>query len=1134
MLADEKIREQALEPDRSFIVQAPAGSGKTGLVIQRYLKLLGRANFPEEILAMTFTRKAAAEMKERILAALAQAQTEQRADQPQAMAVRELAQKVLAQNRARGWQLMTNPARLRIVTIDSFCSSLTRRMPLLSGMGPGLDVQENSISLYRETAKNVMALTENATSPYGELVRNILRHVDNSKSEFINRIVQLLTKRDQWMISFFDPRENLKAHLLTEDDRKKLEQAVANLIQSRLDKLQNLFAPKLQQKILKLANYAAENLERDDPSHQGAGMGQLQNFPSPTVAHLKIWKGLAHLFLTGENTYRKRVDKWSGFPAAKDAVAAAMKDDFRSVVDSLQKQPTLLSILAEVKELPRSDFSAAEWDLLKSAIRLLPEINTSLKNIFSAKETTDFTEISLAAINGLVQTNDDGQENPTDLLFYLDCKIHHILVDEYQDTSYKQEELLRKLTSEWSDGDGKTLFIVGDPKQSIYRFRDAEVGLFTKTQSQRLGSLRLKTLSLKSNFRSQKNLVDWVNACFQKIFPHRDDPDLGAISYAESSAVLPEDIHPGVVYHPIRHEDSHAVAEEEARQITVLVDDLQTRHPDKSVAILVRGRTHLASIVKHLHKSNIAFRAKNIDSLTDRSAILDLFSLLKALRFHGDRTAWLSILRAPWCGLSLADIHALVERDSETPVWSLLKNPARIELLSEDGNRRAQNFICNVRPFVNGFADKNFRDILEACWISLGGPACLLGTSPDDIEVFFNKVEELIESGQEEQFENFDQILKNLYASPLVSDENAVQIMTMHNAKGLEFDFVILPGLGKHTKADERRLIYWMRHGDDLLLAPIEKKGGSSASSLYKFLSGLDKEKDGYETLRLLYVAATRAKTQLHLFGHLRFSEKEKTWKPDPQSLLNKLWPHVKKEWLEKLHEVSEPSPVESDATTTTHSIRRLPVDFSLPVATDSIVEGQVIDVEDEKYIAPEYHWAGNSARCLGNVLHRCLQNLAAEKSKNVPDKKIIENLRPKLLSALLGEGLPLDSAKEAAESGVLALTNTLEDERGLWILAPHDDAHSEYPLTFLQDNRYVRNVIDRTFVDEGVRWIIDYKTGTHKGEGKNLEIFLENEVERYRHQLDRYETVLRKYGEERPIKKALYFPLLKEWREIN
>ena len=147
MLADEKIRLEALNPNRSFIVQAPAGSGKTELLIQRYLKLLGRAGYPEEILAMTFTRKAAAEMKERVFSALTEAQNQQCPKQAHAKFTWELAQKVLERDQLQEWHLIDNPARLRIVTIDSFCSSLTRRMPLLSRMGAGLNIQENAKSI---------------------------------------------------------------------------------------------------------------------------------------------------------------------------------------------------------------------------------------------------------------------------------------------------------------------------------------------------------------------------------------------------------------------------------------------------------------------------------------------------------------------------------------------------------------------------------------------------------------------------------------------------------------------------------------------------------------------------------------------------------------------------------------------------------------------------------------------------------------------------------------------------------------------------------------------------------------------------------------------------------------------------
>lgn len=141
-LVDSDQRQRALDPNASFIVQAPAGSGKTELLVRRYLVLLARVACPESIIAITFTRKAANEMRLRIMHALEQAQN----IEPIASKDNEryyLAQKVLAQDQALNWNLLSNPNRLRILTIDSFCQSLTRQMPLLAGLGEKLTPVDN-------------------------------------------------------------------------------------------------------------------------------------------------------------------------------------------------------------------------------------------------------------------------------------------------------------------------------------------------------------------------------------------------------------------------------------------------------------------------------------------------------------------------------------------------------------------------------------------------------------------------------------------------------------------------------------------------------------------------------------------------------------------------------------------------------------------------------------------------------------------------------------------------------------------------------------------------------------------------------------------------------------------------------
>jgi len=208
--SDLQIRKQALDPEHSFIVQAPAGSGKTELLIQRYLKLLGGVGQPEEILAMTFTRKASGEMKTRIFAALTLAQSDSPPEEEHQHQTWSLARAALERDRKFGWRLLDNPARLRVVTIDSFCTFLTKRTPLLSKMGGPTEIQENIQDLYLQTAKQILSKIEKKDDLYAELTRTLLAHLDNDKNAFLMRIVQLLKLRDQWMISFFDKFENIR------------------------------------------------------------------------------------------------------------------------------------------------------------------------------------------------------------------------------------------------------------------------------------------------------------------------------------------------------------------------------------------------------------------------------------------------------------------------------------------------------------------------------------------------------------------------------------------------------------------------------------------------------------------------------------------------------------------------------------------------------------------------------------------------------------------------------------------------------------------------------------------------------------------------------------------------------------
>ena len=158
----------------------------------------------------------------------------------------------------------------------------------------------------------------------------------------------------------------------------------------------------------------------------------------------------------------------------------------------------------------------------------------------------------------------------------------------------------------------------------------------------------------------------------------------------------------------------------------------------KSIAVLVRARNHLRGIVREFHKQGIRFQAKEIDPLVTRPVIQDLLALMRALLSPADRVAWLSILRAPWCGLTLEDLHKLCAADGRWIIREVLNSPQHIATLSADAQSRLERFVPALENALKALPSANFRNVLEGCWIHLGGPACADAQTLQDVEVFFD------------------------------------------------------------------------------------------------------------------------------------------------------------------------------------------------------------------------------------------------------------------------------------------------------------------------------------------------------------------------------------------------------------
>ena len=1061
---DAEARRAALDPERSFIVQAPAGSGKTELLIQRFLVLLARVDEPEEIVSITFTRKAASEMRERVMNALTAALEGEPVTSQHGRLTRELAEAALENDRRRGWSLAEHPSRLRIETIDALAAGLTRAMPWLSRFGAMPQPVEDAYPLYRAAAHRTLRILGEGSAD-SQMIRHLLEHLDNNVSLTESLIAEMLSRREQWLRLVFQAQD---IHSLRPHFEQQLERAIEHEL-GRLHKL----APRILHEHLP---------------------GLLKK-PFPQT--LTQCREAAELLMVKAGTWRKRVP-----PEAKHAERV-----FHLIQDRLQREEhePFREALRRGRDLPNPVYLDSQWDVLATLFRILKIAAANLRAVFQTRGQVDFTEIVFGALDAL-----GSEEAPADLALNVGSRISHLLVDEFQDTSEMQQMLLKRLIAAWSSEEPHTLFLVGDPMQSIYRFRQAEVGLFLDIRSQGLGQLALDALRLTANFRSSEDVVTWVNSRFEKILPDEEDASTGAVPFASSTPFRTEQSLPVTLQ---VYSEANDLAE--AR----LVADLVESGRDKGrIAVLVRARPHLRSITAEFDRRGWKYRAVQVATLAESLIVRDLLALTRALVHLADRPAWLSILRAPWCGLSLGDLYAIAGADQVSAIWTLLHSPALA--LSEDGAMRLAKCKAALEPVLAQRRRVNLRSWVEAAWIRLGGPACAATElEREDASEFLDLLDEFAEGGDLPEFDRMEHRLRDLFTKPDPEAGEELQVMTIHQAKGLEFETVILPGLGKPPKRDETRLLMWSTHNQKILLAPMAPVKGEP-DPVYKFLERHERTKDKHESSRLLYVAATRAKERLHLIGHARQTKDGP--RPASGSLLEKLWSFVTPS---SMLDPGTLAPPRAHAL----EVRRLPISWTAPAVRDSVQWSPARRVAESPEVT--FEWAGNTLRHVGVVVHRYIQRIAKEGLANW-NESTVRDQRHAIKAALSSLGVPPSDLAMASARVEQAITGTLEDGKGRWTLQAHTQARSELAMTAVFDSWPIHVAIDRTFIEDGVRWIIDYKTSSHEGTG--VEAFLGNEVERYRAQLETYARVLKLEDPKIPIRLGLYFPLLKAWREVD
>jgi ATP-dependent exoDNAse (exonuclease V) beta subunit len=1201
---DQDQREFALNPARSIIVQAPAGSGKTDLLTRRFLRLLAEVEDPAQVVAITFTKAAAAEMRHRILSELEKAAALPSASDADEFSMEVLAVKAREHASRMGWNLVEVPSQLRISTIDSFCREIAIKRPLLTTLGGSLDVSEEPHELYRRAAHNTLmelGRSSRGSSAVHESIEALLQWRDNNWQELETHLVAMLARRDSWMQEFWLRDFNDQDEARWDRLRERLERPFLRAAAERMAETSRLLfsVEGAAEEVLDLARFACHQSEGTLYSEL-AELAELPLGPFQIEHELEqtrlAYCRLADLLLTNDGAFRKTVDKRHGFPSDHKRE----KQRHKELLQNLSEVPGLESALAAVRALPSARYSDEDWRIVRAVFALLRRASAELQVEFAQSGTVDFVEI--AQIAQRILEGDDGQ--PSDAAIDIADGIRHLLVDEFQDTSRRQHRLVASLVAAWPDTSNRSLFVVGDPMQSIYFFRDADAELFPRVQQAGLeltdrDPLPLDIVQLASNFRTRPELVHELNDAFEAIFGVNDgsnvrftasQPARNAAASAEPGLDLHLQFIPQIPPAGTNDPDSaqmklqaaeerEASLETQTAEIVALIKDrlgameqARLRGEKYRIAVLGRARTALAPIAQALREAAIPFRAIDLESLADRPEVLDALALARALQNPEDRVAWLGVLRAPWCALSLDELHALASADDAAiqarPIPQVLhERKTLIGKEARDAVERVLRAYEDSSAIRAAMPQMSSGTWLRQTWLRLGGDSCVDATARANLDLLWRCLDKLPNGDADLTSPALASALEKLMAQPdPASDGNCgVHVMTIHKSKGLEFEVVIVPELQAKGATTRPAMFSWLERGletpdasgeiTEFLIAPFQTKG-TDRSKAKEWVDREHRAKESQETRRILYVAATRAREELHLFARpsYKFEHGDPVLCEPPESLLGKAWPALETRvraqfdaWLSQ----RQPAQITSLAASADNVIampaparpallHRLPPGFEAP-RLPYFGGGHGIDaVSAESAIAYQRHEGGIDSRVLGSAVHLGLQLLAQLRSTLDSDaaRAKLTECAGRISSHFRAAGVSREHAAGIAARALDIAAQTSLDPTGGWILSPHADAESEVRWTGVVDGSLRTVQADRVFraaetplaPGSDVWWIIDYKTANDKS-SEALPMLREM----FARQLELYASVLRKlHGPNTPVRAGLYYPrMLKfDWWE--
>ena len=1124
--ADQAIRDQALNPREGFHLEAPAGSGKTSVLLARFLTLLARVDAPEEMLALTFTRKAAGELRARVMALLWERQPLGPDVSPLELRLRELAAAVFRRHGDEA-QLKLTPERLPIMTFHGFGAQLLKLAPQEAGAPLEFALlEEDEARWLKVEALEEMRRRLNLRSPRDPvrqaLIRRLVR-LNNDWGRLAQELSGLLSRRDSLGDFLALARVSRDAAAY----RQLLEERFQMVLQPSLENLRAAITgcalgpvwPGFWREL------------------QGSAHGNLitPELPGSTPADISAWQAVAEVLLTKQGDPRKRLSFKDGFPEGFDQ---------KKWAPLLQDLPgPVVRILKQCRDLTPTGASAEEAAALQDLVILVGEALRVYEQLCAHRGALDFIALEAATLNLLAE------DDPTEVMLRLDYRLKHLLVDEFQDTSVNQMQLLCRLMAGWHDSSGRTLMVVGDPKQSIYGWRQAKPRLFTASRNGLpCGGpepLPLTPLTLTTNFRATRTLITWANQVFGVTV--MQGGAAGAVfQQAEPRPGAPEGPAP---YLALFSGDNDLAARElEARWLARQVAQaLPTLGKDETIGILLFTRKHLPRYLQALYDAGLMVRVREGLKLAESLTVAHLHNLARALTRPQDEVAWAATLRGPWGIQPLATLARVAQMPGELWFEKLGGFTARDE--PDDSTAALAGLAESLKLTRGQVGRRPLSDILSGFLEATGawdGIAAWEGPrGVANARAYLDLLAAADDGLPEATFVRADFNLQAAFQPPdPQAQASPVEILTVHGAKGLEFDQVFLPFLDwQPLKSEDTTPPFLLEeipgrnlHGLALARPYVQEK----PSSLYLLLRDLKNQRVVDEARRVFYVAVTRARQRLVMSGVARL-DKQGRWQSSGDSPLTWLKEHYRLDLPTAGFPVSWPDPeMDVELITEVQSLAGETVPRrELPAAWDFSPEAAPFEVSFPSALAAfpqetatrtesEAATDGDAARLRGVIMHRALQTLARD---NPPPDAV------SLAAALRQEGLTRSVAEALAPEIEAELAACQADPFLTSLLSPDIPwAASEWLLEDQsQPGAIRRGIIDLVAFDGQDWWLLDFKT-SRPAPGEDWEAFITQETEKYRPQLLAYREMAAKAKGIKPpetIRLGIYFTACRQVVEI-